>query len=42
MEVDCHFICEKFQDGLVSIGYVKTGEQLGDILAKALNGARIS
>ncbi|TYK23239.1 Cysteine-rich RLK (RECEPTOR-like protein kinase) 8 [Cucumis melo var. makuwa] len=41
-EVDCHFICEKIQDGLVSTGYVKTEEQLGDILTKAVNGARIS
>ncbi|TYK04618.1 gag-pol polyprotein [Cucumis melo var. makuwa] len=40
--VDCHFIREKIQDGLVSTGYVKTGEQLGDILTKAVNGARIS
>ena len=42
IEVDCHFICEKIQDGLVSTGYVKTREQLGDILTKAVNGARIS
>ncbi|TYK11673.1 putative mitochondrial protein [Cucumis melo var. makuwa] len=37
IEVDCHFIREKIQDGLVSTGYVKTGEQLGDILTKAVN-----
>ena len=42
IEVNCHFIREKIQDGLVSTGYVKTGEQLRDILTKALNGARIS
>ena len=42
IEVDCHFIREKIQDGLVSTGYVKTGEQLGDILTKSLNGTRIS
>ncbi|KAA0038222.1 Copia protein [Cucumis melo var. makuwa] len=42
VEVDCHFIREKIQDGLVSTGYVKTGEKLGDILTKAVNGARIS
>ena len=40
MEVDCHFIREKIQEGLVSTGYVKTGEQLGDILTKVVNGAR--
>ena len=42
IEVDCHFIREKIQDGLVSTGYVKIGEQLGDILTKAVNEARIS
>ncbi|KAA0066246.1 putative mitochondrial protein [Cucumis melo var. makuwa] len=42
IEVDCHFIREKIQDGLVPTGYLKTGEQLGDILTKAVNGARIS
>ncbi|KAA0035572.1 putative mitochondrial protein [Cucumis melo var. makuwa] len=42
IEVDCHFIREKIQDGLVSTGYVKTEEQLEDILTKAVNGARIS
>ena len=28
IEIDCHFICEKIQLGLISTGYVKTGEQL--------------
>ena len=42
IEVDCHFISKKIQEGLASTGYVKTGEQLGDILTKAVNGARIS
>ena len=27
IEIDCHFVCEKIQLGLISIGYVKTGEQ---------------
>ena len=31
IEIDCHFVREKIQLGLISIGYVKTGEQLGDI-----------
>ncbi|KAA0035898.1 putative mitochondrial protein [Cucumis melo var. makuwa] len=42
IELDCPFIREKIQDGLVYIGYVKTGERFGDILTKAINGARIS
>ena len=41
IEIDCHFIREKIQQGLISTGYVKTGEQLGDIFTKALNGIRI-
>ncbi|KAL6315575.1 hypothetical protein AAG906_000880 [Vitis piasezkii] len=38
IEVDCHFIREKIEENLISTGYVKTGEQLGDIFTKALNG----
>ena len=38
IEIDCHFVCEKIQLDLISIGYVKTGEQLGDIFTKALSG----
>ena len=26
IEIDCHFVCEKIQLGLISIGYVKTRE----------------
>ncbi|KAK3027433.1 hypothetical protein RJ639_042073 [Escallonia herrerae] len=39
-EVDCHFIREKILDNLISTSFVKTGEQLGDILTKSLNGTR--
>ena len=42
IEIDCHFVCEKIQLNLISTGYVKTGEQLGDIFTKALNGDRVS
>ena len=38
IEIDCHFVCEKIQFGLISTRYVKTGEQLGDIFTKALSG----
>ncbi|RVW84739.1 Retrovirus-related Pol polyprotein from transposon RE1 [Vitis vinifera] len=41
IEVDYHFIREKIEENLVSTGYVKTGEQLGDIFTKALNGTRV-
>ena len=42
IEIDCHFVHEKIQLNLISTGYVKTGEQLGDIFTKALNGDRVS
>ena len=41
IEIDCHFVCEKIQLGLISTRYVKTGEQLGDIFTKALSGDRV-
>ena len=40
--IDCHFVREKIQLGLISTGYVKTGKQLGDIFTKALNGDQVS
>ena len=42
IEIDCHFVRKKIQLGLISIGYVKTGEQLGDICTKTINGDRVS
>ena len=41
IEIDCHFVREKIQQNLISIEYVKTEEQLGDIFTKALNGVRV-
>ena len=42
IEIDCHFVREKIQLGLISTGYVKTGEQLGDIFTKPLSGDKVS
>ena len=42
IKIDCHFVHEKIQLGLISTGYVKTGEQLGDIFTKALSGDQVS
>ena len=42
MEIDCHFVCENIQLGLISIGYVKTGEQLGEIFTKTLSRDQVS
>ena len=41
-EIDCHFVREKIQLSLISTGYVKIGEQLGDIFTKTLSGNRVS
>ena len=41
IEIDCYYIREKIQQGVISTGYVKTGEQLRDIFTKALNGVRV-
>ena len=41
-EIDCHFIHEKIQLSLISIGYMKIGEQLGDIFTKTLSGDQVN
>ncbi|CAN4098284.1 unnamed protein product [Withania somnifera] len=41
IEVDRHFIREKIRENLISTGYVKTREQLADLLTKALNETRV-
>ena len=42
IKIDFHFVRKKIQLGLISTGYVKIGEQLGDIFTKALSGDRVS
>ena len=42
IEIDCHFVHEKIQLGLISTGYVRTREQLGDIFTKPLSENRVS
>ena len=41
IEIDCHFV-RGIWLGLIFIGYVKIGEQLGDIFTKPLSGDRVS
>ena len=41
IEIDCHFVNEKIQLGLISTGHVKTGEQLGDIFTIPVSGDRV-
>ena len=41
IEIDCHFVREKIEENIISTAYVKSGDQLGDIFTKALNGVRV-
>ena len=41
IEIDCHFVHVKIQQGLISTEYVKSGEQLVDIFTKTLKGVRV-
>lgn len=36
IELDCHFVREKLQDGLISLTYTRTSDQLADIFTKSL------
>lgn len=36
IEIDCHFMREKLQDGLISLKHVASSEKQADILIKAL------
>ena len=42
IEIDCHFVHDYIQLGLISIGYVKTGKQLDDIFTKTVSRDRVS
>ncbi|XP_057529852.1 uncharacterized mitochondrial protein AtMg00810-like [Amaranthus tricolor] len=35
--LDCHFVREKLQDGLISLSYIPTKQQLADIFTKSLS-----
>jgi hypothetical protein len=36
IELDCHFIREKIQSGIIATAYIPTSRQLADIFTKAL------
>ncbi|KAL3361573.1 hypothetical protein AABB24_014440 [Solanum stoloniferum] len=36
IEVDCHFVRDKLQGGLIALHHIPTGDQLADVLTKAL------
>lgn len=41
LKTNCHFAPEKVQQNLISVRYIKIGEQRGNVFTKALNGAQI-
>jgi len=42
IEVDCYFVRNKLQEGLISLHHIPTTDQLADILTKALTGVKHS
>lgn len=40
IEIDCHFIRNKVQEGLICLSHVDTNEQLANILTKLVSGSR--
>ena len=42
IEVDCHFVRTKLQEGLITLQYVSTDSQLADVFTKALTGVKHS
>lgn len=40
IEIDCHFVRDKLQDGFISLHHISTVNQLADILTKALTGIK--
>ena len=37
IDLDCYFVREKLQDGLISLSYVPTQHQLADVFTKSLS-----
>ncbi|KAK6162888.1 hypothetical protein DH2020_002729 [Rehmannia glutinosa] len=42
IEIDCHFVRDKVEEGFISTGYVKSEDHLGNIFTKAVNGVRMN
>ena len=42
IDVDCHFVRDKLKENFISTGYVRSSDQLGDLLTKALDGNRVN
>ena len=41
IEIDCHFVREKLEQKIITTSYVKSEDQLADLLTKALSGPRV-
>nr|XP_016467801.1 PREDICTED: uncharacterized mitochondrial protein AtMg00810-like [Nicotiana tabacum] len=41
IKLDCHFVREKLQDGLISLSYLPSKLQLADMLTKSLSGVTL-
>ena len=41
IEIDCHFIGEKLEQKIITTSYVKSEDQLADLLTKVLPGPRV-
>ena len=42
IEVDCHFVRSKLQEGIITLHHIDTTAQLADVLTKALTGIKHS
>jgi len=42
IEMDCHFVRDKLQEGLVTLHHIPSDEQLADVLTKSLTGPKHS
>ncbi|WMV14678.1 hypothetical protein MTR67_008063 [Solanum verrucosum] len=38
VELDCHFVHQQFQAGLISLSFVRSSSQLADLFTKPLTG----
>lgn len=41
LEVDCHFVCDKIEENVIMMKYVKSEDQLANLFTKALGGSRV-
>ena len=42
VEVDCHYVREKVEAGVIEMKFIKSGDQLADVFTKAVSGDDIA